>query len=962
MDTASTHTTSSPTDLVKNIQDALQNASVGPEAALLAWKYAEAVSQVNQELEECISLIQEGARVEVYAKLRYRPRLLDTATNLNFPQFESWKNRCKQCGWSEPDEIRNGLAGLLDESFGEIDELKDWLLEEFLKKVGEGDSLGAYLIIKLLAEEYPEEESIQAQHTSLNAQLLQTAESELEQLKKEKKPTKTSTDVLWSYRSYGLEFSAKAGPIAKALEEEKVELERDALSKVGELVEHRPELAENWRTLETDYLKCRHYLAVNDMVAAVKGELQQAFEAFGNDLNDHRLQHDASFASRETVVDEAPTPLDSEPPSDRKSIKPLIFAGSGIAAVLVIGAIFFLGGSDDAKPQSAKPAKPAEVVEPAPVAEVETPPTPIAAGVESDVAQPETPASGIAVENVSGSQLQQTASPSKSEYETLADEMALIIEAGYSQEGDAKFQELWRQSEALKSSVSGPGSRSTVYRIAGMRAELDSMRQTRTVELKKEFEGLVSESERALAAALSAGEEDFPLAHEKATAAISRATEARASAISLLPNLSLSPLEAASAQLEQRDLKWQDFDSTRSRLSSARNALEYYQPLQRLHDLELLASDQQEAVQKVLDLSLDAEALRERLLLPEAVGTWTALESAALPASHHLELQAMEQVLLSRIARDSYLENVYTTEVTYFQGAEVPNSKRSMFVAGPVVKSEKKSADGSTANFKLREFTESGEPKAQQSSSTFMVRSNGSSWGFSYADSKLSPESEYYRNTVQPALERIMSGAPRFAALELIDTLNSADEISPLCRAYLKNQLLEVMRTNPWKWGLALSPSLQQQSEAMETLASSGISSKDWLVAERKGTPQDEWTSHFERSAASSVVEEARVFASVLEASTQGEFAVLGHVTASGELNSGSELVSGEPLWTIDSVAGDVVRWREDSRAAAFAPVFGFRFQGETAEGILESAGQDSPVDLTDPQHSMLLPPLLRGL
>ena len=118
--------------LVEEINTAMA-AGGHADADLLAEtasQYGEATSAINVRLQSAHDLLQKGMASEAIQECELEPNLLDMVQILDFPQRLQWYDLIQSWGWPPPPELRVDLAGALDKSYFEVQEI-DVLLRQY---------------------------------------------------------------------------------------------------------------------------------------------------------------------------------------------------------------------------------------------------------------------------------------------------------------------------------------------------------------------------------------------------------------------------------------------------------------------------------------------------------------------------------------------------------------------------------------------------------------------------------------------------------------------------------------------------------------------------------------------------------------------------------------------------------------------------------------------------------------
>ena len=95
----------------------------------LAQEYSDAVSKVNQRLNDCVALIRRGLRSEALQRARMVPNVLDAALELEFPELAEWIEILQFYGIDLPDNLDVDAVQQVNEAL-----LEEQPLEELLRQ------------------------------------------------------------------------------------------------------------------------------------------------------------------------------------------------------------------------------------------------------------------------------------------------------------------------------------------------------------------------------------------------------------------------------------------------------------------------------------------------------------------------------------------------------------------------------------------------------------------------------------------------------------------------------------------------------------------------------------------------------------------------------------------------------------------------------------------------------------
>jgi hypothetical protein len=351
----------------------------------------------------------------------------------------------------------------------------------------------------------------------------------------------------------------------------------------------------------------------------------------------------------------------------------------------------------------------------------------------------------------------------------------------------------------------------------------------------------------------------------------------------------------------------------------------------------------------------------QNLIMPGNPKEWEALNAASNFAAEKQILDEAETAFVERMINNPLFPTIYESKVKYFEGAPVAKNEYPVFLADPIQKGDKAGLKtGINFSFKVRGFDENGDAEEEALEMNLLSHPDGTFWGFFYEPSEMSKESIYYQESLRVSFMKILAGAPRFFPLELIDELTSKRTLSPAFRAYWQQQLIEFMGMNPWKWGMSLSPELQNQIESFEKLDPDGIDQQQWLSTVEQISPSVLLTEHFRIASKTKVADEAKAFVEFYSYAKAGEMKLIGQANESGEIEYEHPRLGDEKVWIVNGLTGRIERFEAETNIAPYAPVIAYRFEDQPASRVIQKTEMRTGIDLSSNRYSQKLPPLFK--
>lgn len=134
--------------------------------------------------------------------------------------------------------------------------------------------------------------------------------------------------------------------------------------------------------------------------------------------------------------------------------------------------------------------------------------------------------------------------------------------------------------------------------------------------------------------------------------------------------------------------------------------------------------------------------------------------------------------------------------------------------------------------------------------------------------------------------------------LKVLDALRMSEEGSPLARAYLLLQMIQLMEMQPADWGLIFAPIVREWQTRLREAGAEGIKPGDWFVPERIATSQNAVAQSLASLRSVSCVAQAHRFAGLLSLTLQSGISLIGYVGLDGQPVVATNAVASE-LWGV---------------------------------------------------------------
>lgn len=265
-------------------------------------------------------------------------------------------------------------------------------------------------------------------------------------------------------------------------------------------------------------------------------------------------------------------------------------------------------------------------------------------------------------------------------------------------------------------------------------------------------------------------------------------------------------------QAEARSHAWSELLTLELAVEASENFDDYRVALSELAKHELLPVEERRRWARMAEVALPQAAWREQVLGKDRldVPDWVRDDSTYWERAP--VLGTVENVFLEALLARTGDAQAYEVEVEYFNGSGEPVARYEEVVARPMVERESViSGFEAASSYELWGLDAEGRESSEARVLKFLLRKDGSAWGFRCKARAPLRETVFLRERLEPALRAMASSSlSRSEALSLLGDLAGAAELQPRFRAYWTNLLVEFFEIDPWKWGLPLATSWRQ--------------------------------------------------------------------------------------------------------------------------------------------------------
>jgi len=590
--------------------------------------------------------------------------------------------------------------------------------------------------------------------------------------------------------------------------------------------------------------------------------------------------------------------------------------------------------------------------------------TPEEPAAETGPEAPSAPATAAKTPRASSQPIEETASPqepwSDPVYDYLMEELETLASKGYAPERESEFETLaLRLEERIEAMPEGEAEKAR-RSLREYAATIESQRNGYAESIANETDQAIETLREALRSLESeVGADGFDEARRRAADALAQAEllAIRHRELSQGSPARIDAIEAARADLNgllERDAR---IGRLRGALDETDSVESYFEGLAQLADAEGLPDAEGRALARAASLRDQLPSAFERLRPSPTARAAGAIapdfldERVALAQAERVRIEWMRE-LASRQTKTLAVEELR------YEGSFDPDSKRLRHAIEPPVEDAGKKDVVSEARLITRD-----DPKAEGLVvRTYLIDESGRPWGRRYGQPSETAEGRYAARALLPALDSWLSGAKRGAPARLLDALQRETSLSPLFRGYWARQLLGLMGERPKVWGLAHSPTLQEDKRGFEALPE--IGPNEWVFGhEGDSSALPAYASFVDsREQRPEAADELAALAALDEFARRCSFELIGHLGRDQRPRfRGAERPSEDSLWMVNPLTGAPQAYRAALETPPYAPLMAPRLDGQGPDDYLESVRVQWGVDLSDPRYREHLPEVFRG-
>ena len=329
-------------------------------------------------------------------------------------------------------------------------------------------------------------------------------------------------------------------------------------------------------------------------------------------------------------------------------------------------------------------------------------------------------------------------------------------------------------------------------------------------------------------------------------------------------------------------------------LGKAQNLDEYFSALEKLLQNEALEKTKASLVRSVLShrkkFSNENGELRSRLFIEGPAEIWEKVEAGEIALQPEASRDEYDQIMTLLSRPD--LRNIWNYQLVECSPQKssqsgVYSTKRKpmmlLYAYGPVKEEEvaqkfdeqgQPIANPIKTKVQVGEFHWNGKVEGREFQTTIF---GGGSKGLTLEEGELTPESTFLQQQIERRLDpntKSVSGP----LMEMLEVVIAEQSISPLLKAYLHREIVDLMKKKPASWGVALSNQLLQDYDSLLSKVKIRIRPTDWMDKKVNESLSKQLAQFYSEIGTRDYFPEAKFTLGVLKSLQKVEFSYIGHV------------------------------------------------------------------------------------
>jgi hypothetical protein len=206
-----------------------------------------------------------------------------------------------------------------------------------------------------------------------------------------------------------------------------------------------------------------------------------------------------------------------------------------------------------------------------------------------------------------------------------------------------------------------------------------------------------------------------------------------------------------------------------------------------------------------------------------------------------------------------------------------------------------------TTRLQIGEFHWNGKVEGREFQSTVF---GGGSKGLAVDEGEMSLESTFLQRQIERRLDPNSKSIPG-PLMEMLEVVIAEKTISPLLKAYLHREIVELMKNKPAAWGVALSNQLLTDYENLVNLVKIKIRPTDWMDKKLNAELSAKLSAFYNQIGVRDYFTEAKFTLGILQSLQKADFSYVGHA----DLQGGARYIGGKPSisWGLSNQKGKFI-------------------------------------------------------
>ena len=377
-----------------------------------------------------------------------------------------------------------------------------------------------------------------------------------------------------------------------------------------------------------------------------------------------------------------------------------------------------------------------------------------------------------------------------------------------------------------------------------------------------------------------------------------------------------------------------------------------------------------QTARRIVALRPKFDDVAEQLLMPDNAEAWKAFKENPKADLYPGELQPEEVGKILVLRDDKNLDTIYHYQLPAGVTSTPAFPKQGVyFRTGANIFREITSPSSISYHFTGSAFLPAKDSeRADFVPSDFSCKSSTVLGDAAHPQGELAAECALFRRLEFKNLVDEQSNKFKKSVLPMLDLVCTTPNISPLFRAYLHYQLLELVKVRPQAWGVQWVPAVLEHHEKLKDLGAVDLRSGDWMVPARADLHEKKFAEFYNELAGFSCQKPVRSRQVLTQKAFEAGFAFAGLVGVDGNPALRIDAETSGELWGLAADSSKLARLYTVDHGKP-APVAGARpqpltplfiWKGDHAAILRDAAKTAGVTEESLKAATTALPPLFR--